>query len=259
MAEGRSLVGCVELLGDRWAEGTFGPSPPVASMPAIRATQWPVGTEGGERWIQWPWITHSTFWAYERALAWLADADRAWEGKPDFLFGSWVAVMTAQLFDAPDDTQPFDSPTQPVATEWTGLCERLATLEADPRATAWLDAVGLLCTPEMGMKNLTDIPALLPSSRADGVHALRKERAKYLPPRARELAQSWPPTSTPPIKDQATARTDNDIQGEVEDQHTVAADEQGPKNAKPKRGSTPRTSAKRARSAKTSTSGGDQP
>jgi len=188
--EAAVLAGCADLLGDRWT----GVSPPAPYLAAVRATRSPPLTPGKENLIDWPWVSHSTFWAYERALAWLKQADQAWANQPDAAFGSWVAVMTAQLFDAPDHSQPFDQPTCPFAGDWTSLAKRLEPLDATPRGQAWLNAVGLLCTPEMGMTSYADIlPSLLPSGRATQVQSLRAKRASNLPPALQELAQSWPP------------------------------------------------------------------
>lgn len=63
-------------------------------------------------------MTHSTFWAYERAMNWLDEADKGWAKQLDGAFGSWVAVMTAQLFDVPDERHAFDRPRQALAKNW---------------------------------------------------------------------------------------------------------------------------------------------
>jgi hypothetical protein len=187
-AEAAVLVGCVDLLGDRWGI-PFAP-PPAALLGPVRATQWPAYAADHERWIDWPWVAHSAYWAYERALAWLAKAGKAWtdQNQPDAAFGSWVAVMTAQLFDAPGADQPFDQPTRPLARDWNELAGRLRDLPRTPLAEAWLDAAGLLCTPEMGMTS--PVPAFLPDWRAERVQALRAERAPGLPPSLQELVES---------------------------------------------------------------------
>ncbi len=184
-AESAVLVGCIELLGDQWGNPS---PPPVAALAVVRATQWPAHGASSERWIDWPWVTHSTFWGYERALAWLAETDKAWTDEPGSAFGSWVAVMTAQLFDAPDQTQPFDRPARPIAHDWGSLAERLGELDQTPMAQAWLDAAGLLCTPEMGLPS--PVPVFLPDWRAGHVEALRAERATGVPPPLRALAES---------------------------------------------------------------------
>jgi hypothetical protein len=256
MAEASSLVGCAELLGDRWEKIEYGPFP-SAYMPAVRATQWLVATPEVESWIDWPWVSHSTFWGYERSLAWLAEADGIWKGKPDAQFGSWVAVMTAQLFDAPDAPKPFDRPTRPFSRDWTSLADRLTTLgerDGSPLAIAWLEAVGLLCTPEMGMTSLDAIPALLPSSRIDRVQSLRDERAQRFPPWLRELAKSWLPTSSPAGQDQKTTAAARD----KAEKDTVGADNEGgtPKNVEHRARDAPRTSSQRRRSSTTTTHGG---
>ena len=202
--EAAVLVGCLDLLGDRWVDSSYDGRPPEAVLEAIRATRWPADASSRERVINWPWVRHSTFWGYERALAWLAEADKAWANQPDAAFGSWVAVMTAQLFDAPVQGQPFDQPTRPLARDWTSLAQRLADLGATPLAAtplaeAWLDAVGLLCTPEMGRTQFTGTPPLLPSERAERMQALRAQRARDLPERLRTLAD--PPPADPPPAD----------------------------------------------------------
>ncbi len=138
--------------------------------------------------------THSTFWAYERALAWLAEADKTWANQPDAAFGSWVAVMTAQLFDAPVKGSRLTSP--PVRSRATGRAwrDRLEDLGETPWRTAWLDAAGLLCTPEMGMTSFAAVQALLPSGcyhpdRPSASSPCGAQRAKNLPSSLRSLAQ----------------------------------------------------------------------
>jgi hypothetical protein len=182
-ADAAVVVGCIDLLGDRWGEA----SPPQAFLAPVRATWWPGDNTTQGRWINWPWVTHSTFWGYERALAWLKEADEAWANQKDATFGSWVAVMTAQLFDAPGQTQPFDRPTQAFAHDWPSLAERLKTLDATPRGQAWLNAVGLLCTPEMGMTFSPETPPLLRPARARHVQRLRDQRKGRLPSALQEL------------------------------------------------------------------------
>ena len=184
-ADAAVLVGCTELLGDRWND----PSPPVARLDPVRATWWPASGNFKGRWINWPWVTHSTFWGYERAIAWLAQADALWANRPDAAFGSWVAVMTAQLFHA-SSTETFDVPACPLASDWDSLAGYLSNLDQseNPLSQAWLDAVGLLCTPEMGMPASAHIPPSLTSGRAERIQALRADRAKSLPPHLRERA-----------------------------------------------------------------------
>ena len=190
-ADGTVLVGCIELLGDRWRDS----SPPAAHLAPVRATSWPGGKYDGGRWVTWPWVTHSTFWGYERAMAWLAEAEQAWAEQPDGAFGSWVAVMTAQLFHAPGPGQPFDRPACPLPCDWTSLAGYLGDLVRTPLRDAWLDAVGLLCTREMGMTASTTVPPLIPPDRANHVRTLRAQRAESLPQRLRELSGLQPPTS----------------------------------------------------------------
>ena len=205
MAEAAVLASCTDLLGDRWMDV----SPPAPSLVAVRATRWPARASGDENLIDWPWVSHSTFWAYERALAWLKQADKAWVNQPDAAFGSWVAVMTAQLFDAPDLLLPFDHPIRPFVCDWTSLAERLMTLDVTPLGQAWLNAVGLLCTPEMGMTSHTNIPPLLPPERAKHVQSLRTMRATKLLPPLQKLAKSWAPTAEQPAKQSATKGTES--------------------------------------------------
>jgi DNA polymerase III delta prime subunit len=190
-ADGTVLVGCIELLGDRWRDS----SPPAAHLAPVRATCWPGDTYDRGRWVTWPWVTHSTFWGYERAMAWLAEAEQAWAEQPDGAFGSWVAVMTAQLFHAPGPGQPFDRPACPLPCDWTSLVGYLGDLASTPLRDAWLDAVGLLCTPEMGMTASTTVPPLIPPDRADHVRTLRAQRTESLPQWLRKLSGLQPPTS----------------------------------------------------------------
>jgi hypothetical protein len=184
-ADAAVLVGCTELLGDRWND----PSPPVARLDPVRATWWPASGNFKGRWINWPWVTHSTFWGYERAIAWLAQADALWANQPDAAFGSWVAVMTAQLFHA-SSTEAFDVPACPLAFDCDSLAGYLRNLDQseNPLSQAWLDAVGLLCTPEMGMDSQAGFLSWLPSERAERIRTLRTDRAKSLPPHLRERA-----------------------------------------------------------------------
>ena len=190
-ADAAVLVGCIDLLRDRWEDAA---PPPLPDLRSLRMTWWPGGAATtARRWIRWPWVTHTTFWGHERALAWLREADEKWRGQPDAMFGSWVAVMTAQLFDAPGQTppsgqeQPFDRPTQPFACDWPSLAERLMTLDETPLGQAWLNAVGLLCTPEMGMTFRPENPPLLPPERAGRVQRLRDQRRASLPPALQTL------------------------------------------------------------------------
>ena len=200
-ADAAVLVGCTELLGDRWRD----PSPPVAHLGPVRATWWPPSATSQGRWIDWPWVTHSTFWGYERAMAWLAQADQLWIDEPDPDFGRWIAVMTTQLFPA-SSTEAFDGLVCPFASDWSSLAGRLSGLDQTPLGQAWLDAVGLLCTPEMGMTARITVP-LLPPGRAEPVQALRAERAKWLPPHVRELAGLAPRTAGKRAAAKATAET----------------------------------------------------
>jgi hypothetical protein len=171
----------------------------VAFLGSVRATQWPAYADSSERWIDWPWVTHSTFWGYERALAWLAEADKGWTDEPGAAFGSWTAVMTAQLFDAPGKTSPFDRPTRPLAHDWSSLAERLGDLDQTPLAEAWLDAAGLLCTQEMGMPS--PVPAFLPAWRAEHVEDLRAKRATDLPPPLQAPTKPGPQAAKEPRSD----------------------------------------------------------
>ncbi len=185
-ADAAVLVGCTELTGER-QQGN--PSPPQARLDPVRATWWPSGGSRHGDWIDWPWVTHSTYWGYERAMAWLAQAEKIWarDREPDPEFGSWVAVMTAQLFPA-SPAESFDGSGYPFATNWNSLAGVLSDLDKTPLGQAWLDAVGLLCTPEMGMASQTSFPSWLPPGRAEPVQALRAERAKRLPSHVRKLA-----------------------------------------------------------------------
>lgn len=241
-AEGASLIGAVELTGER-PDAIAHRRPEGADFATVpRQTRWSSGGSGEDASIEWPWITHSTVWGYERELAWLAEADKAWQGQPDAVFGSWVAVMTAQLFDAPGGGQPFDRPTKPLATTWEELTERLAALgsrEDDALAGLWLDAVGLLCTPEMGMITITSRPALLPVAAAERVQALRARRNDRLPPPVRGLAQSWPSPPDPPTSQPAGGPA---AEGDEPGAAAAGADT-APKSPAAKR--TPRTTRRR--------------
>jgi hypothetical protein len=131
-------------------------------------------------------------------MAWLREADELWidADQLDAAFGSWIAVMTAQLFHAPGPSQPFDRPVVSFASNWNTLAGHISGLGQTPLAQAWLDAVGLLCTPEMGMTSSADIPPLLPPGRARHIKTLRTDRARRLPPHLRELAGILPRTAT---------------------------------------------------------------
>jgi hypothetical protein len=215
--EATTLVGCIELAGPLWSDASVeaefsgdrpapGPAPPTFSsihLRSIRRTKVGPGHE-----ISWPWIQHSTAWGYERALHWLAEVEPIWKD-PGALFGSWISVMTAQLFDAPTARQRFDRPTRPFAGDWTSLADRLAELESGPLTEGWLDAVGLLCTPEMGFPKdeLNQIRWPLPPGRAERIQRLRESRTPKLPESIRAVVGSWFPGGPSP---DAAVRTPED-------------------------------------------------
>jgi hypothetical protein len=197
-ADAAALVGCLDLLGLWPGDQRRNTSSALAQPKPVRATWWPPGEADRRGWIAWPWVTHSTFWGYERAMAWLDEADQAWGNGPDAVFGSWVAVMTAQLFHAPGPGQYFDRPTCQLASGWDTLAEYLAELEDTRLGPVWLDAVGLLCTREMGMTNPDVVASLLPPGRMGHIENLRRQRAAMLPPRLREQAGLAEPTEEAP-------------------------------------------------------------
>lgn len=151
--ESTAFVGCFELADDRDRPWRINPS-----LPPLRASRLPTKPGAGPVVIAWPWVGHSTFWGYERAAKWLDHAEEQWRNQPYPAFGAWIAVMTAQMFDVREDVQqPFDVPARELAGSWEQLGHRLDDLQdhdGDSRrglARQWLIAVGLLCTPEMGM------------------------------------------------------------------------------------------------------------
>jgi hypothetical protein len=157
--ESAAFVGCFELAND-WDH----PWRLSAYMPPLRESHLPAGGGGEPIVIAWPWVSHSTFWAYERAAKWLRRADEQWIGQPFAPFGSWIAVMTAQLFDVTTDpNHPLDQPKHELARNWKSLQSNLGELgdlhSGTSLAHDWLLAVGLLCTPEMGMHDPRQLPA----------------------------------------------------------------------------------------------------
>ena len=198
-AESEAIVGCLEIAGDTWYASQGNNGSPLPQVGSARQTRWsvaqppsPTPDPNQVRPVFWPWVTHTTFWAYERAFAWLAEADAKW--KPPYApFGAWIAVMTAQLFDAPTGAQPFDRPTKPLAEDWPTLEKRLVELPGGTQRDAWLDIVGLLCTPEMGMTDIEQIQWPLPSDRTSQVQDLRDARTKGLPASVKSRVARWSP------------------------------------------------------------------
>ena len=178
-AEAKAFVGSMDLVRDeldpdfRW--------PP--HMPPLRATSYPHGDL-----IVWPWVTHNTFWGYERAAKWLDQSDGEWEGKQDWPFGSWIAVMTAQLFEG---TRQTDTPSSRSSSDWGSLGERLGTLPpSDPMLESWLMTVGLLCTPEMGMETPANAEFPVLSNLRSSIDLERRKRLPTLPPAAKARYES---------------------------------------------------------------------
>jgi hypothetical protein len=203
--EARRLVGCLELAGGEAGENL---------RPALRPYLRPLRESHledrpGQRSAAypWPWVDHTTFWGYERAANWLRQADDRWQGQPDAAFGAWVAVMTAQLFDTPTDAaDPLALPVGGLPDTWEKLAERLADLE-DPQEPGeryswtcnnWLLVVGLLCTPEMGMRQVHDVPWAVPRDLAEEVQNRRIERRQHLPAVAQWYVDSWSPVTASP-------------------------------------------------------------
>ncbi len=172
-AESAALVGCYELAGpwDRpWLLKPY--------LPPLRESHLPVPSGGEPLVLGWPWVSHSTFWGYERAVKWLRKAESTWAGQPYHLFGAWIAVMTAQLFDVTaDQDRLLDEPARPVAEDWPGLRTRLDELPDTDPAREWHLAVGLLCTPEMGMAHPGLLPVpVIPPDLAEELDRLRAAR-----------------------------------------------------------------------------------
>jgi hypothetical protein len=204
--EATEFVGSLDLL-DSDRRAAF---PAVPTVEPLRETSLPTNSTTAKS-IPWPWVTHTTFWGYERAVKWLKLVDGLWQGQPDQLFGSWIAVMTAQLFDAPADSS-MDDPQQWPRT-WPTLATRLGKLPRTPApqgqatvfellAERWLLAVGLLCTPEMGMSKMgmSTSAGLVPAELQGRVADLRRGRRKSLPTAAQRIVdESLPeqPTERP--------------------------------------------------------------
>ena len=209
-AEATEFAGAQDLLHDH-ASLNY----PVPALQSPRETAVRTSASTGLT-VPWPWVSHSTFWGYERAFKWLNEAEAQWNADPDGLFGSWVAVMTAQLFDSPDGAAALDAPrladpeTGGCPATWTGLEARLAQLPRrkasdgqsrtlEPLAVRWLLAVGLLCTPEMGMREPANAANLVPTDMHGQVRALRLARRAELPPALRKLVDATP-ASPPPAR-----------------------------------------------------------
>jgi len=189
-AEAAQFAGAVDLLDQR-ARPSY-PSVPVVPWPratVVRGTAWTV---------PWPWVSHSTCWGYERAFKWLNAVENLWHEDPDGLFGSWVAVMTAQLFDSQASGACLGEPASPWPTTWQQLRDKLDQLPRrvargrrkgpqERRAASWLLAVGLLCTPEMGMQEPENAAGLVPAQFRATVQTWRKRRQNWLPVELKRL------------------------------------------------------------------------
>jgi hypothetical protein len=199
--DARRLVGCLELAGRQAGENLRPYLRPLRESrledkPGQRSTPYP-----------WPWVDHTTFWGYERAVDWLRQAEKRWQGQPDAVFGAWVAVMTAQLFNTSTDAEnPLALPVCGLPETWEELAERLSSLEDPPelgehrsrRCNNWLLIVGLLCTPEMGMRQVKAMPWVVPAELAEQVQNLRVARRQHLPAAAQWYVDSWSPVAAPP-------------------------------------------------------------
>jgi energy-coupling factor transporter ATP-binding protein EcfA2 len=206
-AEAAAFAGALDLL-DEHARLNY-PLVPEVLSPRTTVLSTSAGTA---QTVVWPWVRHSTFWGYERAFKWLTAAEDLWRNDPDGLFGSWVAVMTAQLFDSPGDYAPLDAPRlvdsqaeSPWPTKWDELETWMAQLTGrtasggqdshlDSRVDRWLLAVGLLCTPEMGMQEPKKAANLVPRNLRARVRELRRSRSANRP----ELQGLAADLATPP-------------------------------------------------------------
>jgi hypothetical protein len=80
-ADARIFTGSIDLLDDQ----ELAPRP-IPAMESLRATVL-LGQESKSgkdppattvNSIAWPWVTHTAFWGYERAIQWLAAVDSRW-------------------------------------------------------------------------------------------------------------------------------------------------------------------------------------
>jgi hypothetical protein len=217
--EAGAFAGALDLLHER---AGLKYSAPLVQSPRETTLR----TSLHDEWtVPWPWVRHTTFWGYERAFRWLKEVEALWGSDPDRLFGSWVAVMTAQLFDSPDGDAVLDAPRladprAPWSASWPELGTRLEQLPRRPapagrasafvpRAEHWLLAVGLLCTPEMGLQEPESVANLVPSQMRRRVAELRQSRRRALPPALQGLAGeslAGLPATPPPRRRSTTAK-----------------------------------------------------
>jgi hypothetical protein len=180
-----AYVGCLELAGD-----DLDIDPGTAQAPymgPLRETVLPAYAERAEITVSWPWVRHSTYWAYERAARWLHVAERQWSTESDHLFGSWIAVMTAQLFPRPGSWMGEWTESQP--RSWAQLDQRLVDLGESPLAGRWRITVGLLCTREMGLSGDRQLPRTVEDLTTE-IEQRRRDRLRALPEPHRVIVDS---------------------------------------------------------------------
>jgi hypothetical protein len=195
-SDARAFIGCLGLTSERERPRELEPS-----VPSLRETHLPPAPGKRPNIIPWPWVSHSTIWGYERALKLLQQADKQWAAQPDARFGSWISVMTAQLFDVIDDPgHPLDLLMPEIAGDWETLRARFDKLpDPDPTqelplVSDWRLAVGLLCTPEMGMKDPDRLTPAIPDDLVKELAELRERRFHSFP-EADRYVKSLPTTS----------------------------------------------------------------
>jgi hypothetical protein len=114
-------------------------------------------------------------------------AERQWSTESDPLFGSWIAVMTAQLFPRPGAWMGEWTDAQPLS--WAQLDQRLVELDESPLGRRWRIAVGLLCTREMGLSGDRQLPGTVEDLTTE-IDQRRRERLRGLPEASRSIIAS---------------------------------------------------------------------
>jgi hypothetical protein len=167
-----AYAGALDVLGDEVREEMRVP-PFVVSLRQTRFPRRPLPA------VDWPMPAHTTFWGYERLARWLEAADSVWRDQPDGIFGSWVAVNSALLAEAVGQSPPSLELGTRVSKDWPSLIDVLNG-QHGPVWDHWLFRVHLLCTPEMGMSQGTNLGIRVPDALAEELEAeLISQRGRF--------------------------------------------------------------------------------
>ncbi|GAA0464663.1 hypothetical protein Ade02nite_31710 [Paractinoplanes deccanensis] len=139
--------------------------------------------------IDWPMLTHTTLWGYQRAAQVLAAAERTWRKFPAPEHGAWVAAMTALLQEAVFEERVTPNRLPRVPSGWEPLGEMLHDLPPTPLVDEWLVAVGWLCTPEMGLHDAH--PHLVPVQLLSAIQQRREDNIALHPEHRQESLREW--------------------------------------------------------------------